>query len=466
MTAGGWPGTAAGAGRDRRRALVVGLDGMPLDLLRRLAASGVMPAVGQLLEEGACAELLAPVPEISSTSWASFLTGANPGRHGVFGFVDLVPGGYDTYFSNVTHLRAPPLWELAARAGRTTLCLNVPGTYPAPAVRGALVSGFVAPVFERAVSPPRLLEPLRRLGYRLDVEAGDVAGDPRGFVRRVVEALEARCRAFDHLLGSEPWDVAVAVVTETDRLQHFLWRDVEDEASPLHEHVLDVYRRVDGWLARLLRHCDGDDVVALVSDHGFGPARVQAYVNAWLREQGLLAPLDATPDVGALDGRSRAFALDPARLYLHRAGRFPAGRLRAAEAERLAGEVADALRALRLDDLGLAGSGPAVARVHHREEVYEGPLLDRAPDLVAVPAPGVQLRGAWGAQSVAASDVFTGTHTRGNAVFSLRGVSHLTAPVPMEDVIWLVLGAAGIDVPASVPATGQLVASDPSRNQR
>lgn len=421
------------------RLLVVGLDGMPLDLLHRLAATGVMPAARELLAQGRSVELRAPVPEVSSTSWASFLTGANPARHGIFGFVDLEPGSYRTYFPDVTHLRAPPLWERAA--GHRTLCLNVPGTYPAPDTDGVVVSGFVAPSFERAVRPARLVEPLRSKGYQLDVEVGDVAADPRAFVGRVRSALTARCRGYEYLLDTEPWDLAVAVITETDRLQHFLWRHVTDETSPLHQAVLDVYAQVDDCLARLVRRCADEDGVALVSDHGFGPADCQFHINAWLRREGYLAAVTQLADV---DDRTSVFALDPARLYLNRIGRFPRGRTDLDD-DFVAGLIA------KLLDLRWAGR-PVVDRVYRRDEVYQGPLLDRAPDLVVMPAPGVQLRGAFGGDAVVRPDVFTGTHTRGNAVFYLRGNRVLPDPMDMADVAPVVLERLG--VPAEVPVGG------------
>jgi len=435
----------------QRRVLVIGLDGMPCTLLQALAAQGVMPTIERLLAEGACRELLAPVPEISSTAWATFLTGANPARHGVFGFIDLVPGGYDTYFPNVTDLRVAPLWRHAAKAGLTTLCLNVPGTYPAPAIRGALVAGFVAPSMERAVQPPRLLSTLRELGYQLDVAVGDVAADREGFLGRVREALLARARAFDLLLREERWDLAVAVITETDRLQHFLWHDLVTEGSPLHEPVLDLYRAVDGCVARLEASLGPDDALFLMSDHGFGPAHCQFYVNAWLRQRGLLAlPPDTAPL--ALDGATRAFALDPARIYLHRRDRFPAGSLSGGEADALTGELAAELAALRWRP-GAAGpevgpevdGPPLVAAVHRPEEVYRGPLLAQAPDLIAVPAAGVQLRGSWRHGPLLGSDALTGTHTRDNALLYARGRAIEAATADMTDVAPTVLGALGLD---------------------
>jgi predicted AlkP superfamily phosphohydrolase/phosphomutase len=430
------------------RALVIGLDGMPRTLLDHLIREGVTPNLASLVGPAGCAELVAPVPEISSTSWASFLTGVNPGRHGVYGFVDLVPGGYETYYPNVSHLRARPFWSYAGEHGLDTVCLNVPGTYPAPAIRGVLVSGFVAPVLERAVRPQRLVGPLRQLRYELDVEVGDVAGDPVGFHGRLRRSLAARTAAFRHVLGTEPWDLAVAVFTETDRFQHFLWRTVVEPDDPLHPMALDFYRQIDTAVGAVVEAAGGRTPF-LVSDHGFGRADRQFYLNQWLREGGWLSPLAEVGTLAAMDRASRAFALDPGRVYLHRASRFPRGCLTDRAADELAAELADRLRALRWSAGGV-GPGvdgpPLLSEVHHRAEVYAGPLLAGAPDLVAVPAAGVQLRGGWRPPGPGAVEVLTGTHTRGDAVFAAPG-GLAASRVDMADVAPTVLAAVGVFPP-------------------
>jgi predicted AlkP superfamily phosphohydrolase/phosphomutase len=430
------------------RALVIGLDGMPLSLLRQLAADGVMPRTASLLGHGVTAELLAPVPEISSTSWATFLTGVGPGRHGIYGFTDLRPGGYEVYFPNLTDLQARPIWDYAAAHGRTTLCLNVPGTYPAARIRGVMVSGFVAPSLGRAVQPERLAGVLTGLGYQVDVEVGDVAADARAFLGRVRQSLTARTRTFAHLLACEPWDLAVAVLTETDRLQHFLWRHVADPASELHEPVLEVYRQVDAAVGALTDQADGTAGLFIVSDHGFGPAVCQFHVNAWLRGKGWLADLTEAATLASIDDSTRVFALDPARFYLHTADRFPRGSLSRREADLLAAELAAALRRLRWRDgaIGEDLDGPAViSEVYLRDEIYQGPLAPGAPDVVAVPAPGVQLRGDWKAPALTGPDVLTGTHTRDDAVFWASREDVAADLVDMADLAPTVLASLGID---------------------
>ncbi|MFF8960033.1 alkaline phosphatase family protein [Streptomyces sp. NPDC014894] len=426
------------------RSLVIGLDGVPHWLLRSLADDGVMPRTAALLPQGTLRPLRAPVPEISSTSWASFLTGADPGRHGVYGFIDTEPDSYRTYFPNVQDLAATPVWQATAAAGVPALVLNVPGSYPAPPVHGAVVSGFVAPDFDRAVSPPRLREPLSALGYQLDVEVGDAASDPAGFLDRAVEALRARRRAFRMLLTEEPWALAICVFTETDRVHHFLWAQVVDPAAPLHGRIMDFYREVDEAVAELVALA-GDGGLAIVSDHGFGPADTQFYLNAWLRRAGYLALPSGAASLTEIDERTTAFALDPGRIHLNRRGRRPRGR---EIAPGTADEIARRLLSLRRADDGSVTEGgpgrPLVAEVLHGDRHYAGPVADRAPDLVAMPAPGVQIRGAWSTDDLVVPGPFTGTHTRDDATFWCRG-DRGRGGVDMRDVMPTVLAGLGID---------------------
>ncbi|HEX4790871.1 MAG TPA: alkaline phosphatase family protein, partial [Actinospica sp.] len=332
-----------------RTALVIGLDGMPRTLLEQFARDGVMSNTAALLSVGSLASLRAPVPEISSTSWATFMTGVNPGRHGIYGFSDLRPGSYETCFPSIRDLRTPALWEHAAAAGLRTICVNVPGTYPAPEIDGVLVSGFVAPKLERAVTPLSLLGTLREFEYELDVEVAGVKDDPGAFLGRALRALRARTRAIEHLLQRESWDLAVTVLTETDRVQHFLWAAVADPGHPLHPAVLDFYRAVDESVGALAAAAGPRAALFLVSDHGFGPADCQFYINAWLRASGWLAGLEHAPALDRLDARSSAFALDPARIYVHRASRFPRGGLSDSDAAAVAEQIAEELGGLRRD---------------------------------------------------------------------------------------------------------------------
>lgn len=449
------------------RSLVIGLDGVPHWLLKELADDGVMPQVAKMLPEGSLRALRAPVPEISSTSWASFLTGADPGSHGIFGFVDLVPGSYDTYFPNLAHVRVPPLWTATESAGLKALVLNVPGTFPAPPLDGTLVAGFVAPNFDRAVYPPRHRERLRALGYQLDVEVGDPQNDPHGFLDRVDAALDARLATFRMLLHEEPWSLAICVFTETDRVHHFLWQDLRDPGSPLHERLLDFYSRVDQAVGEIVDLVD-DAAISMVSDHGFGGVDTQFHLNAWLRQAGYLALGTDAEDLSRLDGRTRAFAMDPGRIYLHESPRWPRG---SRASHGLREEIARRVATLRLNASGEVvenGVGRLVAaEVLRGEELYDGSSAGLAPDLVVMPGTGIQIRGAIGADEPVLPGPFTGTHTKDDALFWTQG-DQGTSPVAMRDVAPTLL--ATLDLPPLSTMEGvdvrELRSHAPSREGR
>ena len=138
----------------RARVVVLGLDGVPYGMVRRLVEEGMAPNLARLARRGTLTELRASVPEVSSVSWSCFMTGQNPAVHGIFGFTDL--DGYRLRFPNFSDLRAPTLFDRLAERGGRSVVINLPATYPARPLRGVLVSGFVAVELRRAVVGPRL----------------------------------------------------------------------------------------------------------------------------------------------------------------------------------------------------------------------------------------------------------------------------------------------------------------------
>ena len=115
----------------RKRAIMIGLDGTPCSLVRRFAEDGTMPNLAKLLPKGTLLEMTTTIPEISSVAWSSFMTGTNPAKHGVYGFLDLKPQSYKVYFPNATHVKGETLWDILGRKGKRSVVLNVPSTYPA-----------------------------------------------------------------------------------------------------------------------------------------------------------------------------------------------------------------------------------------------------------------------------------------------------------------------------------------------
>ncbi len=358
--------------------LILGLDGVPRRLLEHLAATAVMPVFHRLIGEGVLHDLAASIPEISSVSWTSFMTGTNPGTHGVYGFTDLMPGTRKIRFPRFPDVVAPTFWDRLGSRGLRTVVVNQPSTYPVRPVSGALVAGFVALDLDRAVYPATHLAPLEKMGYRIDVDSRRARHDKEGLLEDLVSTLAVRERAVDHFWSRESWDLFEVVVTGTDRLQHFLFDALEEEGHPLHARVLDYYHRVDAMAGRLVdrfRNDCKDGAFFALSDHGFTRCRQEFRINAWLQSHGYLEYTDGdrtSPE--CLAESTRVFALDPGRLYFTAPG------------VELEDEIIEKL-------VGLTFEGePVVRAVHRRADIYQGPLVTAGPDLVVQTLDGFDLK--------------------------------------------------------------------------
>jgi len=429
-------------GRRKRRVCVLGLDGVPFGLLTRLAQTGVMPHVAAMVKQAGLRQMRAPLPPVSSVSWSSFMTGANPGEHGIFGFTDVAPDTYRLRFPRFSDLATPTFWDRLGESGKRCCIINQPATYPARALPGALVSGFVAPDLARGVYPARHLAVLQRMGYRIDVAVDQARGDPHRLLDDLEATLDTRRRAALHFWEQEQWDYFQLVITGTDRLHHFLWNAVAQDDHPLHERAARYYQAVDSLIGELWgrfhqggslsREAEG---FLLLSDHGFTAARREVRLNAWLHESGYLSY--RTPDpasIADIAPGTRAFALDPGRIYINTKRRFAAGCVAAEEVGSLREELARRLRSLT--DEG----EPAVEHVFSREAIYRGPRSELGPDLVVIGKDGFDVKGTAKGADVFTGARFQGMHTCDDAfVWSLLPipddpeVSHLASPI----VAWL-----------------------------
>ncbi|MFK7802359.1 MAG: alkaline phosphatase family protein, partial [Anaerolineae bacterium] len=112
----------------KTKLLILGLDGATFDLIRPWAAEGHLPNLAKLIEIGTHGDLMSTLPPVTSPAWPSFMTGCNPGKHGVFDFI--APAGNSYTLVNATRLRQPTLWQILSKMGYTVGVMNVPVTYP------------------------------------------------------------------------------------------------------------------------------------------------------------------------------------------------------------------------------------------------------------------------------------------------------------------------------------------------
>lgn len=401
--------------KKKKKAFVLGLDGVPYSLLSDLTGRDIMPTVKNLIDSGHLHRMKASLPEISAVSWTDFMTGANSGTHGIFGFTDLKTGTYDLRFPNFLDLKTRTFWDTLGERSKRSIVINQPSTYPAREINGILISGFVAIELAKAVHPSTLRASLEKLDYQIDIDTMKSREDPEFLWKDLYKTLDRRVNTLN-LLWKEDWDYFEFVITGTDRLQHFLWNAYEDTAHPHHENFLDYYRQID----RVIKHVadsfrqltDGEESLFLLSDHGFTGIKQEVYLNVWLEEHGYLR-FDSSPpeSLGEISSTSRAFAMDPNRIYLNLKGRFPKGNVDQSDKSAVKQEIAAELEKLEWD------GHKVIRKVFDAEEVYSGPHAEQGPDLIVLSEYGFDMKGSIKKKEVFGRTNLQGMHTWDDAFF-------------------------------------------------
>ena len=438
--------------KKNKKALIVGIDGVPYSLLSTYIKNDIMPNLKKILSQGfRLHQMNASIPDISSVSWTSFNTGVNPGEHGIYGFTDLKPDTYSLTFPNSKDVKAPPFWEILGKTNHQTSTLfqkyhhkinqpyrsiifNVPHTYPALPMKGILISGFVAIDLKKATFPESVYPYLHSIHYLIDVEAEKAKEDKVAFMKSLFDCIEIRKKAISHFLTEESWDLFFACITETDRLHHFFFDASKDEENPHYESFLRFYVELDKFIKYLyeqfMERASEKGLFLILSDHGFAPVKKEVYLNRFLEEKGFLVLKKEGNYYERVENRTRAFNLDPARIYLHDQDRYRRGTVRNEERLNLLGEIKGALR-----DLKGENGEEVIDKIYEKEEIYHGPQTGSAPDLVCLPKDGYDLKGTLEKKEIFGHNIFTGMHTwhdafcilPENITFSKKpSVDHLT----------------------------------------
>jgi predicted AlkP superfamily phosphohydrolase/phosphomutase len=362
-------------------------------------------------------------PWVSSVAWSTMMTGVNPAKHNIFGFIDRDPATYKQFIPTSRHMKAKTLWEVLGEAGKRVIVVNVPVTYPPRQVNGILVSGFLSPNLDKAVHPPSYVQTLNSLGYVVDADPWKARESKDLALQEINAALDGRIRTLFHLVENEQWDYLHVHVMETDRLHHFLWQQMEEGHPTYAPAFYDFYRRIDDMLGQLAAKLDDNTTLMWMADHGFCTIKKEVYVNRWLMDNGWLKLRNVPPDrkkgLDEIHPSSVAYSLDPGRVVIRVRGREKEGCVApGAEYQALRDEIAAAALALRDPDSG----DPIFQAVFAREDLYHGPYLEQAADLILAPHDGYDPKGPLYKEALTyKGDELVGMHTYDDAMFYVGG---------------------------------------------
>ncbi len=424
--------------------MVIGLDGATFDLIEPWAQARHLPTFQRLMAQGAYGSLHSTIPPMTAPAWTSFMTGKNPGKHGLYDWIYRCDDSYGVSPVTAARCHEPTLWSLLSNAGRRVCVINVPMTFPPTRVNGAMISGLPAPSTRVTITyPPDLLEEIEdKVGeYLLYPDPGQAYSDSGvdAFLDNLYRTTETRLRVLDYLRAGEDWDFLMLVLNGTDTVQHAMWKYMSAD-HPQHQPgkrekygdaILRYFQYVDRVLDRIVASLDDSTTLVIMSDHGFGPFHKFIHLNNWLRHEGWLqikgSPwasvksglfgLGLTPmgvynllmrlGMGAFKrevvrGRGQgllrklflsfddvdwqhtaAYSLgNVGQICLNVRGREPQGCVEPGrQYEAIRSEIMDHLRQLRDPQTGER----VVEVVYRREEVYWGQNVEMAADIVFIP---------------------------------------------------------------------------------
>lgn len=372
------------------------------------------------------------------------MTGKNPGKTGIYDFLYRRDGSYIFYPNNARQRDGRSIWNILSAANKRVGVLNVPISYPVEPVNGFMISGWMTPY--RAwdfVYPPHLLTELEtKVGpYRIYPTETFSERSKETFFEASDRLLDQLTKTTLYLMQRDPWDFFMVVFFDTDRILHQLWHYLDrdhpwrsaDGATDKSEPVWRYFQRLDDSIGQLIEQAGDDALVIIMSDHGMGPAHNMIVLNNWLLHAGLLQLKNSALTLGKrhlFDGgftlrnvhelvdrlglakhaeykalysvdailkilflsfhdvdwsRSKAYSFgrNVGPIYVNVKGREPQGIVNPGREYE---EVRDEIAALTREWTDPQTGRKLIGRVLYREEVYSGPHLDQAPDLILLPS--------------------------------------------------------------------------------
>jgi predicted AlkP superfamily phosphohydrolase/phosphomutase len=210
-----------------------------------------------------------------------------------------------------------------------------------------------------------------------------------------------------------------------------------DSKSAYHQKFLEYYRALDRIIKKIVAAAGKEVKLIIAADHGFTLIEQEIYPNTWLKEKGYLKLRREPPEsIKDIDPASRAFILDPGRVYINLKGRMPHGCVEPGDYDSLC-------RELTAGFLGLTG----IDRVFRKEELYSGDYVEQAPDLVLISDSRYDIKGSLSKGHLTGKEKFSGMHTYHDALLYIRELNSNRENVYLIDIAPTILEMMGLPIP-------------------
>lgn len=444
------------------RTLVLGLDGGTFHVLNHYVDANPSGIFAEWIRQGFVRTLHSTKPFFTAPAWTTFMTGLNPGRHGVFHWrARFKPHwGSSRPLVSTRHLADCSFWSYVQTHGARVAVSNFPMEYPAPPTMGAYICGTLAAEDASGTSwPGQLMNQVRKRfpEYRFEMDKGISYLDRLGELRdHILRLGRQHAAAFEELCDPYSADFAFHTVTVTDRMQHFFWHCFDPE-HPRYDPdwsqrtggqpIFEAYRIGEELLERAWSSGRFDNAL-IVSDHGAGISSLSFYCDAWLDRLGLVQ-FDSQRRVNFEASIAYSGEEPECSIYVNRLDRDGTGVPPESYGE-VVSMLSERLIALRRPDT----DQPAFDRVYMQGEVFAGPYAAEGPDIILVPNSGVHPQPGYSEQIFAPSKrLFSGHRQEGILVGYGRGFEcsdDRSLSLDMMDMFALMCALSGIPIPAGL----------------
>lgn len=266
------------------KVVVIGLDGATFKLIKPLVEEGRMPNFKKIIEKGSHGVLRSTIPPLTGPSWASFATGKQPGKHGVFDFLLPNESLADFRIASSKDIAAKTIYEMMVDENREPITVNLPTTWP-PRTTNTICITSLLTQGDQFIYPKGLEEEVPELkNYRLTPnEELRVKGQDDAYILDVLKLEEERWEAVKKLYLTRPWDFFFFLFSGTDWISHRKYREMYEERD---ETALKIFSYCDQAIGWVMDHLPDDTNLLIVSDHGFLVHDKIFYFNKWLEQEG------------------------------------------------------------------------------------------------------------------------------------------------------------------------------------
>jgi predicted AlkP superfamily phosphohydrolase/phosphomutase len=284
------------------KVFILGLDGATYKLLDPLMAKGLLPNLKEIYDNYAAGPLKTIMPPVTGPAWLALATGLNPGKTGVFDYINKVtPAGDKLAPVSSKNYEGRAIWNHLNSQGLKTGIFNYPTLIPAPKVDGFAVGGIGARWDKQNLCyPVALYDEIQEVcgDYTVLLNLRSKKYEKRTdlFFDDIHRILDNQTKVMKHLIRKKSWDFFFGVLSVTDWVQHVVWKDIDPDhplynkqkAKEIEGYYNNFWVKIDDFIGDLQKNLPDDCHLMIVSDHGFGPLNSVFYPNSWLEKEGWL----------------------------------------------------------------------------------------------------------------------------------------------------------------------------------